>query len=189
MARLQHHIIKKVRINQLNYECPSNNWHFVVPQLITMTGKRKLQKFKLPIGIFCGDHRSFKHTTEELWSVAIALPLHWMVQQKPFPFFFSKLFRSFLGVTVHFLDEESLERKCAALTCHWLSGRHTYDCDSFCAPCRVCGPQNIKRVSWSQTMVQTCEGFWVSNRLVPAFYPLRFGCTPSYNLNVTRITY
>ncbi|XP_040068018.1 uncharacterized protein LOC120841231, partial [Ixodes scapularis] len=28
--------------------------------------------------------------------------------------------RSFLGVTVHFLDEESLERKSAALTCHRL---------------------------------------------------------------------
>lgn len=30
-------------------------------------------------------------------------------------------------MTVHFLDEESLERKSAALTCHRLSGRHTYD--------------------------------------------------------------
>lgn len=103
MARLQHHIIKKVRINQLNYECPSNNWHFVVPQLITMTGKRKLQKFKLPIGIFCGDHRSFKHTTEELWSVAIALPLHWMVQQKPFPFFFPNFLGAFLELQFTFL--------------------------------------------------------------------------------------
>lgn len=35
--------------------------------------------------------------------------------------------RSFLGVTVHFLDEQSLERRSAALACQRLSGRHTYD--------------------------------------------------------------
>lgn len=35
--------------------------------------------------------------------------------------------RSFLGVAVHFIDEQSLERRSAVLACQWLSGRHTYD--------------------------------------------------------------
>ncbi|KAL1469770.1 hypothetical protein MTO96_024856 [Rhipicephalus appendiculatus] len=35
--------------------------------------------------------------------------------------------RSFLGVTVHFIDEQSLERRSAELVCQRLSGRHTYD--------------------------------------------------------------
>ncbi|KAL3244794.1 hypothetical protein MRX96_018596 [Rhipicephalus microplus] len=35
--------------------------------------------------------------------------------------------RSFLGVTVHYIDEESLERRSAALECQRLSGHHTYD--------------------------------------------------------------
>lgn len=43
----------------------------------------------------------------------------------PFSFFF--FLRSFLGVTVHFMDEGSLEKKSAALACQRLSGRHTYD--------------------------------------------------------------
>ncbi|KAH6938833.1 hypothetical protein HPB50_013318 [Hyalomma asiaticum] len=35
--------------------------------------------------------------------------------------------RSFLGVTVHFIDEQSLKRRSAAPACQRLSGRHTYD--------------------------------------------------------------
>ncbi|KAL3185436.1 hypothetical protein MRX96_005460 [Rhipicephalus microplus] len=35
--------------------------------------------------------------------------------------------RSFLGVMVHYIDEESLERRSAVLVCQRLSGHHTYD--------------------------------------------------------------
>jgi hypothetical protein len=35
--------------------------------------------------------------------------------------------RSFLGTTVHWIDKHTLERKCAALACSRLLGRHTYD--------------------------------------------------------------
>ncbi|KAL3184237.1 hypothetical protein MRX96_032349 [Rhipicephalus microplus] len=42
-------------------------------------------------------------------------------------FFFFNFHRSFLGVTVHYIDEKSLERRSAELLCQRLSGHHTYD--------------------------------------------------------------
>uniref|UniRef100_A0A3Q2ECX1 HAT C-terminal dimerisation domain-containing protein n=1 Tax=Cyprinodon variegatus TaxID=28743 RepID=A0A3Q2ECX1_CYPVA len=35
--------------------------------------------------------------------------------------------RSFLGVTVHWIDSETLQRKKAAIACHRFRGRHSYD--------------------------------------------------------------
>lgn len=35
--------------------------------------------------------------------------------------------RSYLGMTIHWLDHDTLERKSKGLACHRLEGRHTYD--------------------------------------------------------------
>lgn len=50
--------------------------------------------------------------------------------RSPFRVFFNNIllyFRSFLGVTVTYLDGETLARNSAALACRRLHGRHTYD--------------------------------------------------------------
>lgn len=36
--------------------------------------------------------------------------------------------RSFLGITAHWIDPDTLERRSAALCCERMKGRHTYDC-------------------------------------------------------------
>lgn len=35
--------------------------------------------------------------------------------------------KSFFGVTCHWIEPETLERKSAALACEWLTGHHTYE--------------------------------------------------------------
>lgn len=36
-------------------------------------------------------------------------------------------YRSYLGITIHWIDEETLKRRSAILSCRRVKGKHTYD--------------------------------------------------------------